>query len=66
MGLYCGALGLRMCDFSGNGQAFAVHPNCLPFSCEELVALNRSIIHSIRGCAEGQFRAFFRNRRSRA
>lgn len=62
----CAAVGLDICDSSGAGSAFAIHPGCLPLSCEEILALDRSIIHSLKGSNEAEFRAFFRqDRKSR-
>jgi hypothetical protein len=63
MGLICGAVGLRMYDLSRRGEPFAIHPFCLPFSCEEISGLGRSIIHSINGSAEAEYRGYFKDRR---
>jgi hypothetical protein len=61
--LCCVSLGLRLYDSSYKGSAFAIHPHCLPLTCEELIALDRSIIHSIKGNKEELFRDYFRTHR---
>jgi hypothetical protein len=66
VGLSCAAMGLKMYDLSKRGEPFAIHPFCLPFSCEELTLLERSIVHSIKGSAEVQYRQYFQRRRHRA
>jgi hypothetical protein len=58
--LCCVSLGLRLYDSSCKGSAFAIHPQCLPLTCEEGIALDRSIIHSIKGSKEEPFRDYFR------
>jgi hypothetical protein len=61
--LCCASLGLRLYDSSYKGSAFAIHPHCLPLTCEELIALDRSIIHSIKGNKEELVRDSFRTLR---
>ncbi len=63
VGLSCAALGLKMYDLSKKKEPFAIHPFCLPFSCEELTRLGRSVIHSIKGSAEAEYRDYFREQR---
>jgi hypothetical protein len=63
MGLQCQAAGLRLYDVSEDGPRFGIHPGCLPFSRQALAASGYSIVHSIRGRMEEEFRAFFRERR---
>lgn len=63
VGLSCAAMGLKMYDLSKRGEPFAIQPFCLPFSCEELTLLERSIIHSIKGSSEAQYRQYFQRRR---
>jgi hypothetical protein len=62
--LACAALDLKMYDLSRQGEPFAIHPFCLPFSCEEIIRLGRSVVHSIKGSAEAQYRRYFRERRT--
>jgi hypothetical protein len=61
--IYCQALGLKMYDVSQTGPQFAVQWGTLPLSCEELSRSKYSVIHSVKGCQEDAFRAYFRKQR---
>ena len=65
MGLQCAAAGLKMYDLSGRDRPFTVE-GPLPFSPEELAGMNTSVIHSLKGPRENEFRTFFRQRRAEA
>ncbi len=62
MAMYCYALGLRPCDFSGEGQPFGVCWRGLPYSPGELASRKHAVIHSLKRDAtypEAESRAFF-------
>jgi hypothetical protein len=63
-GLQCAAAGLSMHDVSGQDQIFAVAPGCLSLSRKQLVDMNCSVIHSIKGGLEAEVRDYFRLRRT--
>jgi hypothetical protein len=64
MALVCGAAGLRMYDVSGDGPRFAIAPGCVPLSRHELARSPYTLVHSIRGRLEHEFRRFFQERRA--
>jgi hypothetical protein len=61
--MQCAAAGYRMYDVSDEGPRFAIDWRCPPLSRAALVREGYSVIHSIRGSLEDEFRAFFRDRR---
>lgn len=60
----CAAVDMDICDASQPGDAFAIDPGQLPYSPSEILALNRSIFHSLKGLHEDQNRRWFQNHRN--
>lgn len=63
MALFCGAASLTMHDVSQVSTPFAVQLGCVPLSRHALVEMGVSVLHSIKGSMEFEFREFFRARR---
>jgi hypothetical protein len=63
MAIQTKAVGLSLQDVSQSGPKFAVQTGCVALSRQELVQAGYSVVHSIRGSMEDEFRAFFRARR---
>jgi hypothetical protein len=48
MGMYSSLLGMKLRDFSGEGEPFGIQDLGLPYSPDELIARKHCIVHSLR------------------